>query len=105
MEMISHKHGLSAVLLLGILLFSITISCGSVQFFANVLPSGIVDDTAAMDIPASGTVTGDYTYTHTSDNVYEFIQEDAITGGSASSRAGTLLFEGFFDYLFGLLGW
>jgi len=89
MEMISNKHGLSAVLLLGILLFSITISSGGVQYSANVLSSGIVDNTATADIPVSGTVTGDHTYTHTSDNVYEFIQEDAITtGGSASSRAG-----------------
>ena len=105
MEMNSNKLGLSAVLLMCIQLFSIKISSGGVQYSANVLPSGIVDDTAATDIPVSGTVTGDHTYTHTSDNVYEFIQEDAITtGGSSGSSAGTLLFEGFFDYLFGLLG-
>jgi hypothetical protein len=90
MEMISHKHGLSAVLLLGILLFSITISCGSVQFSANVLPSGIVDNTAAADIPVSGTVTGNYTHTHTSDNLYESIQEDAITTGKPDGRISYL---------------
>ncbi len=105
MEMISNKHGLSAVLLMGILLFSIKISSGGVQYSANVLSSGIVDNTAIVDIPVSGTVTGNYTHTHASDNVYESIQEDAITtGGSANSSAGTLLFEGFIDYLFGLLG-
>ena len=81
MGMISNKYGLSAVLLLGILLFSITISSGGVQFSANVLPSGIVDNTATENIPLSGTVTGDHTLTHTSDNINESIQEDAITIG------------------------
>lgn len=90
MEMISQKHGLSAVLLLGILLFSITISCGSVQFSANVLPSGTVDNTAAADIPVSGTVTNNYTHTHTSDNIYESIQEDAITTGKPDGRISYL---------------
>ena len=90
MEMISNKHNLSAVLLLGILLFSITISSGGVQFSANVLPSGIVDNIATADIPVSGTVTGDHTLTHTSDNVYEFIQEDAITTGKPDGRISYL---------------
>ena len=90
MEMISNKHGLSTVLLMGILLFSITISSGSVQYSANVLPSGTVDNTAAADIPVSGTVTGNYTLTHTSDNVYESIQEDAITTGKPDNRKSYL---------------
>ena len=90
MEMISYKHGLSAVLLLGILLFSITISSGGVQFSANVLPSGIVDDTTTADIPVSGTVTGNHTYTHTSDNINESIQEDAITTGKPDGRISYL---------------
>lgn len=90
MEMISYKHGLSAVLLLGILLFSITISSGGVQFSANVLPSGIVDDNTTADIPVSGTVTGNHTYTHTSDNINESIQEDAITTGKPDGRISYL---------------
>jgi hypothetical protein len=91
MEMISKKHSLSAVLLMGILLFSITISSGGVQYSANVLPSsGIVDNTAAADIPVSGTVTGNYTHTHTSDNTYESIQEDAITTGKPDNRKSYL---------------
>ncbi|MCK4459111.1 MAG: hypothetical protein KAU52_05250, partial [Methanosarcinales archaeon] len=66
--MMSNKHSLSAVLLMVILLFSITLSSGGVQYSANVLPSsGIVDNTVAADIPVSGTVTGNYTHTHTSD--------------------------------------
>jgi hypothetical protein len=88
--MISYKHGLSAVLLLGILLFSITISYGSVQFSVNVLPSGTVDNTADADIPVSGTVTGNHTYTYTSDNAYESIQEDAITTGKPDGRISYL---------------
>ena len=90
MEMISYKHGLSAVLFLGILLLSITISSGGVQFSANVLPSGIVDDTTTADIPESGTVTGNHTYTHTSDNIYESIQEYAITTGKPDGRISYL---------------
>jgi hypothetical protein len=90
MEMISNKHGLSAVLLMGILLFSITLSCGGVQYSANVLSSGTVDNTAATDIPVSGTVTGNYTHTHTSDNIYESIQEDAITTGKPDGRKSYL---------------
>jgi len=90
MEMILNKHNLSAVLLLGILLFSITISSGGVQFSANVLPSGIVDDTTTADIPVSGTVTGDHTLTHTSDNANESIQEDAITTGKPDGRISYL---------------
>ena len=90
MGMISNKHSLSAVLLLGILLFSITISSGGVQFSANVLPSGIVDDTTTADIPVSGTVTGDHTLTHTSDNANESIQEDAITTGKPDGRISYL---------------
>ncbi|MCK5217325.1 MAG: fibronectin type III domain-containing protein [Methanosarcinales archaeon] len=88
--MISNKHNLSAVLLLGILLFSLTISSGGVQFSANVLPSGILDNTATADIPVSGTVTGNYTHTHTSDNTYESIQEDAITTGKPDGRISYL---------------
>ena len=91
MEMISNKHSLSAVLLMGILLFSITLSSGGVQYSANVLPSsGTVDNTATADIPVSGTVTGNYTHTHSSDNIYEFIQEDAITTGKPNNRKSYL---------------
>jgi len=34
-----------------------------------VVSSGIVDNTVNADIPVSGTVTGNYTHTHTSDNI------------------------------------
>lgn len=35
---------------------------------------------ALSDIPSIGTVSGDYTYTHTSDNLYEVLTEELYTG-------------------------
>jgi len=71
------------------LLFALSTACG-VQYSANVIPSGIVDNTAEADIPVSGTVKGDHTLTHTSDNAYESIQEDAITTGKPDGRKSYL---------------
>lgn len=71
------------------LLFALSTACG-VQYSANVIPSGTVDNTAEADIPMSGTVTGDHTLTHTSDNAYESIQEDAITTGKPDGRKSYL---------------
>jgi len=71
------------------LLFALSTAYG-VQYSANVIPSGIVDNTATADISVSGTVTGDHTYTHTSNNAYESIQEDAITTGKPSGRKSYL---------------
>jgi hypothetical protein len=62
----------------------------AVEYSANVVSSGIVDNTANADIPVSGTVTGDHTLTHTSDNINESIQEDAITIGKPDGRISYL---------------
>jgi len=52
-------------------------------------------------ITVDGFVLAGWTY----DPAANVETSDSITtGGSASSRAGRLLFEGFFDYLFGLFG-
>jgi hypothetical protein len=73
------------------LLLTLSTAYGSVQYSANVLPSsGLVDNTATADIPVSGTVAGNYTLTHASDNVYESIQEDAITTGKPDGRKSCL---------------
>lgn len=72
-----------------LLLFALSTACG-VQYSANVIPSGTVDNTATADMSVSGTVTGDHTLTHTSDNAYESIQEDAITTGKPDGRISYL---------------
>jgi len=53
------------IFLLLALLLALPVS--AVEYSANVVSSGIVDNTANADIPVSGTVTGDHTLTHTSD--------------------------------------
>jgi len=53
---------------------------------ANVTDNdgGPTDDVADSDIPVKGTVSGSYTDTHTSNNVYESIQEIESTGNPAN---------------------
>lgn len=48
------------------------------------------DDMANADIPVSGTVSGSYVDTQVSDNVYESIEEEAITTGKPSGRISYL---------------
>jgi len=73
-----------------LLAFLLALPVSAVEYSANVVSSGIVDNTANADIPVSGTVTGDHTYTHTSDNINESIQEDAITTGKPDGRISYL---------------
>jgi len=75
------------IFLLLALLLALPVS--AVEYSVNVVSSGTVDH-AKADIPVSGTVTGNYTHTHTSDDVYEFIQEDAITTGKPDGRISYL---------------
>ena len=72
-----------------VLLLVLPISC-AMEYSVNVVSSGIVDNTANADIPVSGTVTGNYTLTHVSDNRYEAIEELAITTGAPSGRKSYL---------------
>lgn len=72
-----------------VLLLMLPISC-AMEYSVNVVSSGIVDNTANADIPVSGTVTGNYTLTHVSDNRYEAIEELAITTGAPSGRKSYL---------------
>lgn len=47
----------------------------------------VVKDYANQDIPVSGTVYNDYTYTHASDNSYEYIEEVENKGNPAKRKS------------------
>jgi len=53
---------------------------GIVWSFTTGTSGGPTDDLANSDIPVSGKVTGNYTDTHSSDNVYESIEETETLG-------------------------
>ncbi|UCC78695.1 MAG: S8 family serine peptidase [Candidatus Zixiibacteriota bacterium] len=68
-------------------------SCGSdiasKTDYIQVDPPCGVKSLAISDIPVKGSVSGDYSYTHTSDNVYEVLTE-VESGGKPSKRYSLL---------------
>jgi hypothetical protein len=58
--------------------------------FTGGTPEPEFDNVTTRDIPVSGTVSGNHTLTHESDNVYESIEELAITTGKPSGRISYL---------------
>jgi hypothetical protein len=59
-----------------VLLLALSIQSHGIEYSANViLPDQYQDDSANKDIPIIGTMKGNYTYTHFSDNKYEAIRE------------------------------
>jgi len=79
-----------AIIIFILFAFLLALPVSAVEYSVNVVSSGIVDNTANADIPVSGTVTGNYTLTHASDNRYENITEFAITTGAPSGRKSYL---------------
>lgn len=73
-----------------VILFAPNSNTGDTYYFDN-LDSYILDNStpgenlASQDIPVSGSVTGNYTDTHFSDNTYQVIQE-IQSGGSPNNR-------------------
>jgi hypothetical protein len=52
-------------------------------FFTEIV-SGVSDEMANADVPVSGTVSGSYSDTHTSNDVHESIEEDETKGNPAN---------------------
>lgn len=80
---------MKAIKIFLLLAFLLALPVSGVEYSANVV-SLYQDNYTNADIPVSGTVTGNYTFTHASDNKYEAITELAITTGAPAGRKSFL---------------
>jgi len=64
---------------------TLTMAAANVEITATYTDTGPTDDVATGETPVKGTVSGDYTDTHTSNDVYESITERE-SGGRPSNR-------------------
>lgn len=72
-----------------LLAFLLALPVSGMEYSVNVI-SLYQDNYTNADIPVSGTVAGNYTLTHASDNKYEAIEELAVTTGAPSGRKSYL---------------
>ncbi len=80
---------MSSIKIFLLLAFLLALPVSGVEYSANVI-SLYQDNYTNADKPVSGTVTGNYTLTHASDNKYEAITELAITTGAPAGRKSYL---------------